>query len=52
MGPPPDSINFDSLTVSGIDVSQPALGEHSELLREMLGDQEYERLKAAGVIGG
>ena len=30
----------------------PALGEHSELLREMLGDQEYERLKAAGVIGG
>ena len=29
----------------------PALGEHSELLREMLGDEEYERLKGAGVIG-
>jgi ABC-type antimicrobial peptide transport system permease subunit len=27
VGPPPDSINFDSLTVSGIDVSQPDLGE-------------------------
>jgi formyl-CoA transferase len=29
----------------------PALGEHGELLREMLGDEEYERLKAAGVVG-
>jgi len=29
----------------------PALGEHSELLREMLEDEEYERLKGAGVIG-
>lgn len=29
----------------------PALGEHSELLREILGDQEYDRLRAAGVIG-
>ena len=30
----------------------PALGEHGELLREMVGDEEYERLKAAGIIGG
>jgi crotonobetainyl-CoA:carnitine CoA-transferase CaiB-like acyl-CoA transferase len=29
----------------------PALGEHDELLREMLGDEEYDRLKAAGVVG-
>ena len=29
----------------------PALGEHSVLLREMLEDEEYERLKGAGVIG-
>ena len=29
----------------------PALGEHGELLREMLGHEEYERLKSAGVIG-
>jgi crotonobetainyl-CoA:carnitine CoA-transferase CaiB-like acyl-CoA transferase len=29
----------------------PALGEHGDMLREMLGDQEYERLKAAGVVG-
>jgi ABC-type antimicrobial peptide transport system permease subunit len=27
VGPPPDSLNFDALTVSGIDVSQPDLGE-------------------------
>jgi formyl-CoA transferase len=30
----------------------PALGEHSDLLRGMLGNEEYDRLKAAGVIGG
>ena len=29
----------------------PALGEHGDLLREMLGDEEFERLKAAGIIG-
>ncbi len=29
----------------------PALGEHGEELREMLGDEEYERLTAAGIIG-
>ena len=29
----------------------PALGEHGELLREMLGDEEYRRLQLAGVIG-
>jgi ABC-type antimicrobial peptide transport system permease subunit len=27
VGPPPDSLNFDSLSVSGIDVSEPDLGE-------------------------
>ena len=29
----------------------PALGEHGDLLREMLGDEEYRRLQQAGVIG-
>jgi crotonobetainyl-CoA:carnitine CoA-transferase CaiB-like acyl-CoA transferase len=29
----------------------PALGEHDDLLREMLGDEEYQRLQSAGVIG-
>jgi formyl-CoA transferase len=29
----------------------PALGEHCALLREMLGDDEYRRLKAAGIVG-
>jgi formyl-CoA transferase len=29
----------------------PALGEHSDLLCEMLGDDEYRRLLDAGVIG-
>ena len=29
----------------------PALGEHGDLLREMIGDEEYRRLQAAGVIG-
>ena len=29
----------------------PALGEQSDLLREMLGDEEYQRLLDAGVIG-
>ncbi len=30
----------------------PALGEHDDLIRQIVGDQEFERLKAAGVIGG
>lgn len=29
----------------------PALGEHSEMLREMLGDYEYRRLRVAGIVG-
>jgi crotonobetainyl-CoA:carnitine CoA-transferase CaiB-like acyl-CoA transferase len=29
----------------------PALGEHGHLLREMLGDAEFDRLKSAGVVG-
>lgn len=29
----------------------PALGEHRALLREMLGDDEYRRLKATGIVG-
>ncbi|MGH6706488.1 MAG: CaiB/BaiF CoA transferase family protein, partial [Sphingomicrobium sp.] len=29
----------------------PALGEHGDLLREMIGDEEYQRLLDAGVIG-
>ncbi len=29
----------------------PALGEHGDLLRDMLGDEEYRRLQQAGVIG-
>ena len=30
----------------------PALGEHGDLLLEMIGDEEYRRLKASGIIGG
>jgi formyl-CoA transferase len=29
----------------------PALGEHCDLLREMIGDDEYQRLVRSGVIG-
>lgn len=29
----------------------PALGEHGDLLREMIGGDEFERLKSAGIIG-
>jgi formyl-CoA transferase len=29
----------------------PALGEHGDLLRELIGDDEFERLKSAGIIG-
>ena len=29
----------------------PALGEHNDLLREVLGEEEFDRLKGAGVIG-
>jgi len=36
---------------SNAPLPPPALGEHGDMLREMLGDQEYERLKAAGVVG-
>jgi ABC-type antimicrobial peptide transport system permease subunit len=43
VGPPPDSLNFDSLTVSGIDVSQPDLGE---LTRSQIEEGTY--FKGAG----
>jgi formyl-CoA transferase len=36
---------------SNAPLPPPALGEHGAMLREMLGDEEYERLKAAGVVG-
>jgi formyl-CoA transferase len=29
----------------------PALGEHDDILRRWIGDEELERLKAAGVVG-
>lgn len=29
----------------------PALGEHGGILRAMLGDDEYQRLKGAGIVG-
>ena len=36
---------------SNAPLPPPALGEHADMLREMLGDGEYERLKAARIIG-
>jgi crotonobetainyl-CoA:carnitine CoA-transferase CaiB-like acyl-CoA transferase len=36
---------------SNAPLPPPALGEHRDMLREMLGDREYERLKTAGIIG-
>ena len=43
-------IRFDGKR-SDASLPPPALGEHRDLLREMLGEQEYQRLVAKGVIG-